>query len=356
MTLRLQFCDGSPEAHAPGAGIFGHWGLHGAASSWLAADPAFKRPNAVKPLLGIVLKVLSALVFTMMSATLKTLMARYPVGEVVFFRSAFALLPLLAWLAWEGDLINAVRTRNLAGHFKRGLIGTSGMYLGFAALSSLPLHDAIAIGYASPLIVVILAAVLLKERVRAYRWSAVAVGFVGVLIMLSPYLKLETFAGGLNAGPTLGALFALLGAFCSAGAMIQVRRLTATEKTGAIVFYFFILASGLSLGTMVLGWNRPDAADLGLFVVSGILGGIGQILVTQSYRHADTSVIAPFEYTTMIWALLFGWFVFGDLPTPTMLTGAFIVAATGLFIVWREHRLGMMRTKELQASSQKSGV
>ena len=182
------------------------------------------------------------------------------------------------------------------------------------------------------------------------------VGFVGVLIMLSPYLRIETFTGSLRGGPTLGAFCALLGAFCSAGAMIQVRRLTATETTGAIVFYFFILASTLSLCTLPFGWHRPDAADLGLFAVSGILGGIGQILVTQSYRHADTSVIAPFEYTTMIWALLFGWFVFGDLPTAAMLTGAAIVAATGVFIVWREHRLGMMRSKELQASSQKSGV
>jgi drug/metabolite transporter (DMT)-like permease len=311
--------------------------------------------HALKPLLGISLKVFSALVFTLMSATLKTLTARYPVGEVVFFRSAFALIPLLAWLAWQGDLINSVRTRNLRGHFKRGLIGTAGMYLGFAALSYLPLHDSIAIGYASPLMVVILAAVLLKEKVRAYRWSAVGVGFVGVLIMLSPYLKIETFTGSLSGGPTLGALCALLGAFCSAGAMIQVRRLTATEKTGAIVFYFFILASALSLVTVLLGWRMPDAFDMLLFVVGGILGGIGQILLTQSYRFADTSIIAPFEYTTMIWALLLGWVVFGDLPTAAMLTGAAIVAATGVFIVWREHQLGLIRIKELKAASPKHG-
>lgn len=289
-----------------------------------------------------------------MSATLKTLTARYPVGEVVFFRSAFALLPLLVWLGWQGDLINSVRTRNIRGHFKRGLIGTAGMYLGFAALSYLPLHDSIAIGYASPLIVVILAALLLKEKVRAYRWTAVGIGFIGVLIMLSPYLKVETFTGSLSGGPTLGALCALLGAFCSAGAMIQVRRLTATEKTGAIVFYFFILASGLSLFTIFLGWRMPDAFDMFLFVVGGILGGIGQILLTQSYRFADTSIIAPFEYTTMIWALLFGWVMFGDLPTATMLTGAAIVAGTGLLIVWREHRLGLMRAQELRAASPKT--
>src|SRR5690349_18182619 len=268
-----------------------------------------------------------------MSAGLKIVSADYPTGELVFFRSAFALVPLLVWLRWQGDLINAVRTDNLRGHLLRGLIGSCGMFTGFAALSYLPLHDAIAIGYASPLIAVILAALLLKETVRAYRWTAVGIGFVGVLIMLSPYLNVGTFGGDLNAGPTLGAMLAFAGAFCSAGAMIQVRRLTETEKTGAIVFYFFIMASGLSLCTIALGWRMPNGQDLALFILIGILGGVGQILVTQSYRYADTSVIAPFEYTTMIWALLFGWFLFDDLPTLTVLTGAAIVAATGLFIV-----------------------
>jgi drug/metabolite transporter (DMT)-like permease len=292
----------------------------------------------------------------MMSATLKTLMDRYPTGEVVFFRSSFAILPLWAWLAWRGDLINGLRTKNVIGHFKRGFLGTSAMYLGFAALSFLPLHDSIAIGYASPLIVVVLAAIVLKEKVRAYRWSAVAVGFIGVMIMLSPYLAPQTFAGGLQAGPALGAVCALLGALCSAGAMIQVRRLTGTEKTGAIVFYFFILASGLSFCTILLGWHMPNAMDLALFILGGILGGIGQILLTECYRYADTSVIAPFEYTTMIWALLLGWFIFGDLPTVTILSGAAIVAATGLFIVWREHQLGLERARELKVAPQKAGA
>lgn len=292
----------------------------------------------------------------MMSAVLKTLMDRYPTGEVVFFRAFFALLPLWIWLAWRGDFINAVRTRNVIGHFKRGFLGTSAMYLSFAALSFLPLHDAIAIGYASPLIVVVLAAVLLKEQIRAYRWTAVAVGFIGVMIMLSPYLSLETFIGGMMAGPALGAVCAFIGAICSAGAMIQVRRLTGTEKTGAIVFYFQILASGLSFCTIAFGWQMPDAMDLALFVLGGILGGIGQILLTESYRYADASVIAPFEYTTMIWALLFGWFMFEDLPTPTILVGAAIVAATGLFIVWRERRLGLERSRELKVASQKPGA
>ncbi|WP_245410910.1 DMT family transporter [Microvirga flavescens] len=315
----------------------------------------FVWPFAVKPVFGIVLKVLSALAFTMMSAGLKIVSDRYPTGELVFFRSAFAMIPLIAWLGWQGDLINAVRTKDVTGHFLRGFIGTCGMSLGFAALAYLPLHDTIAIGYASPLLAVVLAAIILNEKIRGYRWTAVAVGFTGVLIMLSPYLNPKIFTGAMGAGPTLGAGLAFLGALCSAAATIQVRRLTKTEKTGAIVFYFFVLSSGLSLCTIVFGWRMPPVQDFLLFILIGILGGIGQILLTQSYRHADTAIIAPFEYTTMIWAVLFSWFMFGDLPEQTVVIGGIIVAGAGLFVVWREHKLGLMRSAELEAASRRPG-
>src|SRR3954447_21796889 len=288
-----------------------------------------------------------------MSAGLKVVSADYPTGELVFFRSAFALVPLLVWLAWQGDLINAVRTDNLRGHLLRGIIGSCGMFSGFVALSYLPLHDAIAIGYASPLIVVVLAALILKETVRAYRWSAVMVGFVGVLIMLMPHLNAGALAEGLSGGPAVGALFALVGAFCSAGATIQVRRLLMTEKTGAVVLYFSLLTTLLGLVTIALGWRLPGAADATLLVVIGILGGIGQILLTQSFRYADASLIAPFEYTTMLWAFLIGWFAFAQAPHEAVIVGAGIVAAAGLFVLWREHRLGLMRAKDVETSSQR---
>jgi drug/metabolite transporter (DMT)-like permease len=316
----------------------------------------FQVNRPLKPLLGISLKISSALFFTMMSATLKVLMARYPTGEVMFFRSAFALIPLLLWLSWRGDLPRALHTKNPFGHFKRGLFGAASMFFGFAALFYLPLHDAIAIGYASPLIVVILAAIVLKEQIRIYRWSAVAIGFVGVMIMLSPYLSYGSFSAGLDSGPTVGALLCLTGAVLSAGAMIQVRHLTASEQTGAIVFYFTIVSSGLALLSLPFGWNMPTTTDFALFLLAGFFGGVGQILLTECYRWADTSVIAPFEYTTMIWALMFGWIVFSDLPTPAVATGATIVAATGLFIAWREHRLGLMRKRELEAAPQKAAA
>ena len=304
----------------------------------------------MKPLLGILLKILSALAFTMMAASLKLVSADYPTGELVFFRSFFALVPLLAWLTWQGDLLGSVRTRDMKGHLKRGAFGSAGMFSGFVALSYLPLHDAIAIGYATPLIVVVLAALVLKETVRAYRWTAVAVGFVGVLIMLSPHLGTRATFEGASA---FGASIALVGACFSAGATIQVRRLTATEKTGAIVLYFTLLTSLLGLATVVLGWRLPPFEDFLILVLIGVLGGIGQILLTSCYRHADTSIIAPFEYTTMIWALLFGWFVFGDLPSRAVLAGGAIVAAAGIFVLWRERQLGIERRKEAESGSQR---
>jgi drug/metabolite transporter (DMT)-like permease len=307
----------------------------------------------VNPFTAIALKILSALVFTFMSAGVKTLSEAYPIGEIVFFRSAFALLPLVVWLRWRGDLINAVRTSNIAGHLLRGLIGTCAMFSGFVALTYLPLSDAVAIGYAAPLITVALAALVLKERVRAYRWTAVAIGFAGVLIMLAPHMNAGAIARGLSAGPAIGVLFALLGAFCGAGATIQVRRLTETEKTGAIVLYFSLLSSLLGLTTIALGWRWPSLGEFGLLALTGILGGVGQILLTQSYRFGDASLVAPFEYTTMVWAVLIGWFIFGQWPQQAVIVGGAFVCAAGLFVVWRERRLELIRVKEVEVAAQR---
>jgi drug/metabolite transporter (DMT)-like permease len=305
----------------------------------------------VKPLLGILLKLISALAFTVMAAEMKIVSARYPIGEIVFFRSLFALVPLLVWLAWQGHLIDSIRTRNPKGHLVRGAIGCCGMFSGFAALSLLPLPDAVALGYAVPLIVVALAGFLLKEKVGAYRWSAVAIGFVGVVIMLAPQIGQATA----DATYTLGAGIALFASFCNAGAVIQVRRLTETEETGAIVLYFSLLTTVMGLATIVFGWRMPDLMDGILLVSIGVLGGIGQILVTQSYRYADTSVIAPFEYTTMIWALLIGWFLFGDLPSVAVLVGAAIVAVAGVLVLWGESARARSRNRRVEANARRPG-
>ncbi|MGY2049960.1 DMT family transporter [Methylobacterium sp. JK268] len=310
------------------------------------AGAAARSAESGRPYLGIGLKILSALTFTLMSAGVKGLADRqFPTGEIVFFRSSFAILPLLIWLAWQGGVAAAVRTDNLRGHVLRSLIGACGMFASFAALSFLPLSDSVAIGYASPLLVVVLAALVLRERVQAYRWAGVVVGFLGVLIMLAPHLDL----GGAGTAGSIGALFACLSAVCSAAATIQVRRLTMTERTGAIVLYFFLFTSLLGLSTLALGWRLPSLAEFGGFAMIGILGGIGQILLTESYRHGDASLVAPFEYTTMLWSLLIGWFVFGQLPQAAVALGGAIVAGAGVYTVWRERRLAQERARDAAA-------
>jgi drug/metabolite transporter (DMT)-like permease len=306
--------------------------------------------SILKPLLGISLKILSALAFTLMSSVVKTLSVRYPVGQLIFCRSFFALIPLMIWLSFQGPILANLRTSRFGSHLRRGLIGACGMVCGFLSLGSLPLPDAVAIGYASPLLAVVLAAVVLKETVRIYRWSAVAVGFVGVLIMLSPHLNLSTLAAVASGGAATGAAFGLVGALCSAWAMTEVRRLTRSETTGAIVFYFTALSSCLGLMTAALGWIMPMGLwDASLIVLMGILGGIGQILLTVSYRHGDASLVAPFEYTSMIWAVALGWMLFGDMPQQVVLIGAGVVIAAGIFVIWREKQLGMLRPENREA-------
>lgn len=289
-----------------------------------------------------------------MSAAIKLLAARYPTGELVFFRSFFALIPLVIWLSWRSEFPSALKTSNLRGHMKRGIIGSTGMFLGFAALHLLPLSDAVAIGYAAPLILVALAALILKEKVRVYRWTAVCIGFLGVLLMLSPHMKPDAFAQGLSGGPAIGALLALGGAFCSAFASVEVRMLTRTEKTGAIVFYFMSLTSLLGLLTIFLGWTMPNWQEFLLLVTIGVLGGLGQILLVQAYRYGDASLVAPFEYSTMIWATALGWFVFGEWPAMAVVAGSLIVIASGIYVILREKQLGLLKRETREVGPSRS--
>lgn len=272
--------------------------------------------------------------FTIMSGGIKYVSDRVPVGEIVFFRSFFMLLPLMIWLGWQGNVLSVLRTRNIVGHFRRGIMSSCSMFLNFLALAYLPLTDAITLGYTAPLMLVLLAAFLLKEKVQAYRWIGTAVGFAGVLVMLSPHLS----DGGLLAGgaASIGVMIALSGAFLTAGALVQVRKLVSTETTGAIIFYLALMTSALALLTIFGGWIVPTVEEAVVLVLVGVFGGIGQILLTMSFRYGDASLVAPFEYTTMLWACLIGWFVFGDWPLPAVFAGAGIVIMAGVFVVWRE--------------------
>jgi drug/metabolite transporter (DMT)-like permease len=306
-------------------------------------------PEHARPLLGIALKVASTLVFTAMATLIKLASARYPIGELVFFRSFFALIPVFAWVAWRGQFPSVFHTPRIGGHLIRSFAGGIAMACGFTALWLLPIADATAIGYASPLMTVVLAVLLLGEQVRFYRWSAVVIGLVGVLIILSEYVGPE--ASGASEGSTIGAIVAVAGALSGALAATQVRALVRNESAATIVVYFSVFTALFGLFSLPFGWVMPGPLDAAVLVVAGICGGLGQVFLTQSYRYGDASLVAPFDYTSMIWALVASLLVFNAWPSPTMLVGTAIVIGAGLFVIFREHRLGIERTRSKRAQT-----
>jgi drug/metabolite transporter (DMT)-like permease len=300
---------------------------------------------------GIALKLISALLFAAMSALVRDLGKVAPVGQMVFFRSAFAILPVVVIYAFRGELGTAVRTSRPLGQLGRGLLSVGGMFSNFAALVRLPLADATAISFASPLITVALAAIVLKERVRIYRWSAVLVGFAGVIVMLIPHFEVGHYAAIGAATAAIGSLLALASAMCNAGTVIQTRRLTQSETTSSIVFYFSAVCAIAGALTLPFDWYTPSAGELTGLISLGVLGGLAHILLTESYRHAAASVVAPFDYTSMLWALVLGYWLFGELPETLVYVGASIVASAGLFVIWRERQLGLARAREVEEST-----
>jgi drug/metabolite transporter (DMT)-like permease len=302
----------------------------------------------MRPLRGISFKIASVLVFIVMATLIKATSAHVPPGEAVFFRSLLAIPVIMAWLAWRGELRSGFRTQAPMGHVWRGVVGTCAMGLGFAGLGFLPLPEVTAIGYAAPLLTVVFAAMFLGEEVRIFRISAVVLGLVGVLIVLSP--RLTTLRDGeLATAEALGAMLVLGGAVFAALAQVFVRRLVVTESTSAIVFWFSLTATILSLVTLPFGWVVPTPLEALMLVSAGLLGGVGQILLTSGYRWADASVVAPFEYVSMLFALVFGYVFFQEVPTLTMLGGAALVVTAGILIIWRERQLGLKRARQRKA-------
>lgn len=299
----------------------------------LSADPSAPEIPQAKPLLGILLKVLATLAFTLMAILGRSLAGEIPVGEMVFFRASFAFLPLGAWMVIRGVSLHTLRTRHPLLHARRAATGVLAMFTYFSALMFLPVADLTAIGFASPLIVVVLAATLLGERVGAYRWSAVAAGFVGVTIMLLPHLSGEVQSGW-------GVMLALANAIFVAFTMIFIRSMSQSEPPLTIAFFFQLSCALISGITLAFDWVTPRLDQFAILAGIGILGGIGQLLMTTSYRHAAASTLANFDYAAMIWAVLLGWMFFAEVPVAEVFIGAVVVVGSGLFIVWRERQLG----------------
>lgn len=306
-------------------------------------------PGAHNTLTGIMLKIVSVAVFVGMSSCIKAA-GTVPAGQIVFFRSFFAIFPIIVLLAFQGKLGTAFSTKRPLNHIARGVVGVCAMGLGFFALTRLPLPEAITLNYAQPLLVVVFSSIFLGEAIRVYRWSAVAVGLVGVLVISWPELTLLGSGAALGDQEVLGVIAALVAAAISAVAMLLVRNLVQSEPTATIVLWFSVTASVLALLSLPFGWQALTPAQAGLLITAGFCGGLAQILMTAAYRHAEASVVAPFEYTSMLLGIVVGYLAFGDVPTIHMLIGGLIVVAAGIFIIWRERQLGLERARTRQAT------
>ncbi|MDO6412772.1 DMT family transporter [Sphingomonas sp. BIUV-7] len=292
-----------------------------------------------RPLLGMGLRTVSSTSFAFMAAFLKAASERgADTMEMLFYRSVCALPLVLAWAAF-GPGLASLRTRRPMAHLTRSVIGLSTMVFTFGALSRLPLGEATTITYTAPVFSTILSAIVLHEAIGGRRWAAVAIGFVGMLLVVRP-------GGGGGLAP-VGVAMAVMAAFGQSAVMITLRQIGKTEHTAAIVFWF------TSFGTLVGGALLPifghthDATTYALLIGAGLCGGVGQIGLTSSLRFAPVSVVVPFDYLQIIWATFIGWVIFASPPASLTLAGAALITASGIYTAYRESRQGQQPKQAL---------
>jgi drug/metabolite transporter (DMT)-like permease len=282
--------------------------------------------------LGILLIVASSVSFALMNAVVKLVSGHLGPVEIGFFRQLFSLIPVVSLVIHQGGM-PVLRTGRPFGHLFRGLIGNSAMIIFFLSVARLPLADANALSFASPLFVTALSMPLLGEAVGKHRWAAVVVGFAGVMVMTNP--GGNWFAGGSGIGAGMG----VLAAFMSALMTITIRQLNKTEPPVRIVFYFATIGTVFFGGLLTFFWVTPTPWELTGLLVVGLIGGLSQLLMTYAYRHAPASTLAPFGYVSILWSTALGFLIWSELPRPRMLIGSAIVIVSGLYIIYRETRV-----------------
>lgn len=279
---------------------------------------------------GIALRIGATFFFTVMVGFVKFLADEVPLGQVVFFRSAVALIPLVLFLMWTRDFPRGLRTKRPFAHILRCLLGCTALFASFASLKYLPLAHASIIGYLAPVLAVVLARFLLGEEVTAMRWFAVALGFLGMLVLVLP----EFQATDVDQLYLLGVGLAFAMAIFTAGAKIQIRSLAQTENAGAIAFYFALTCAFAGGVSVFWGWITPNPIQLVYLCGAGIAGGIAHIMMTLALQHSEISKLAPFEYLSLIFAVLGDFLLFdlhpgGSFYVSTMLILAAMWAANG---------------------------
>ena len=296
-----------------------------ATSSVEAAPARPTRPERIP--LGILYMVVAGLVCAGSSAASKWLVASYPVGEVLFSRAVVGLIALGAFIL-PGAGLAVFRTQRLGAHLVRGVSQTTSQTLLVIAFSLMPLASATSINFSAPLFATLASILLLKEGVGAARWTALVAGFLGVLLVTSP--GADTFQAG--------ALYALANAVLFGTVTAGVRGMTATESTETLTMYQMVVLSALYALMLPFGFVAPTWGDALLMLLNGLTNAAGQFWWTRALHLAPTSALAPFQYLSLVWALIIGFAVWGDVPTPSLLIGSAIVVGSGIFLFWRESR------------------
>jgi drug/metabolite transporter (DMT)-like permease len=282
-------------------------------------------PRADQIPLGILYMVAASVVFACVNAAVKWEVALYPVGEVAFFRSVFSLLPCYLVILPHAGL-GVLRTERPFDHVKRAVTQFGSMLSLFLAFQLMPLAGAIAINFSSPLFTTLLSILILKERVGIHRWTALILGFAGVLVVTRP-------------GPGMlhsGALFALANAVLISSVAIAIRRMSVTESTETLTFYQLTLITVFTALLLPLGFTLPNLKDALLLAGAGIANGVAQYWWTKALHLAPPSAVTPFNYLSLVWAAALGYAVWGDVPTRRLIIGSVIVVGSGLYILWRE--------------------
>ncbi|MEM6988251.1 MAG: DMT family transporter [Pseudomonadota bacterium] len=287
---------------------------------------------ADRPGVGIGLRILSGVLMAGMYVSVKAVSDGVPLGEIVFFRSFFALIPLLVFLWLRGEFPQGLATKRPLDHFLRSSFGALALFAAFAALARLNIAEAILIAQLSPMLTAVLAVFLLSERLTVWRVVGLLLGFAGVLALVWP----ELGGGTLERNRLIGIALGLFSAGLSALALIMVRSLNRTESPGAIALYFVVASMAGAVLTLPFGWVWPTGSAFWLLVSAGLFGGFAHIAMTLSFRYAEASRLAPFEYIALVWPLLADLMIFRLplsssflLAAPLVLVGAAVAAMEG---------------------------
>jgi drug/metabolite transporter (DMT)-like permease len=287
---------------------------------------------------GVLLMLAACAIFTLMGAVVKALDGRMPVAEIMFFRSALAVPVVLLVVARARpgcSMVEALRTKRLPAHFLRACTGTSAQACAFFALALLPLAEHTALTNTTPIFVTLLSIPFLGEKVGIHRAGAVLVGFLGIMVIA---LGQGAFGGALDGAAQLGIAVAVAHGIFSAGTTMLVRTLSATEASTTITLWQSVLMTAFAGVVLPFVWVTPTWTELGLLILIGLMGGAAQVMLTEAWASAQVSALAPYSYSSLLWAILFGWIAFGDVPGLLTIAGAALIVAASLYILHRELR------------------